>query len=520
MKKSLLEKLLEYYHLTYEEYINITRPVSLNDLPSPFLFKRMDEAVELVKKHIELNHKIVVYGDYDADGICGCSILVKMFKYLKYDVGYYIPSRYLDGYGINEKRAQEIIDKGYHLVICVDNGVSANNPIKMLREANIDVLVIDHHEPQEELPIANVIIHPIISEFSNINSSGAFTAFMFSIALLGYIDKYLATLASISLISDMMPLKDYNRLLLRAIIKGYKYGEFPQVDYLLENGVFDETSIGMSIAPKINAVGRMNKTTTINRLIKYFISEDNEEILSYKKWILSFNDARKEKQKETKDDILSNIKDFNEPSMILVTDLEEGLIGLFANTIMTQFNVPAIVFTQDSTNPDWLKGSARSIEGFSLADSFVKLSHLLVHHGGHALAAGLTIEKSKLEEFKVAFNDLVRKTPIVKKKKETIDLNINEVSEETYRLVESFSPFGEEWKPPLFKLRHIKASELMYSKNGQNIISSLSLRSRIIGFGYSKEKMSHYDFIDLIGTLRINDFNGKIYIEFLISEII
>ena len=113
--KTLFEKLLDYYHISNEEYLHLTRPVSLNDLPSPFNFKRMDEAVALVKKHVEAKHKIVIYGDYDADGITGCSILVKMFMYLGFNANYYIPSRYLDGYGINEIKAEEIIDKGYDL---------------------------------------------------------------------------------------------------------------------------------------------------------------------------------------------------------------------------------------------------------------------------------------------------------------------------------------------------------------------------------------------------------------------
>ena len=520
MKKTLLERLLDYYQITYEQYLYITRDVSLNDLPSPFLFKDMDKAVDLVKKHIENNHKIVIYGDYDADGVCGCSILVKMFKYVNFNANYYIPSRYLDGYGINEIKAKEIIDKKYDLVITVDNGVAANEPIRMLREAGIDVLVIDHHEAQEILPNANVIIHPIISGYSKtISSSGAFTALMFSIAYLGRIDKYLATLASISLISDMMPLLEYNRDLLRAVIKNYRYGEFPAVDFLIENDSFNDVSIGMSIAPKINAVGRVDKTTNINRLIKYFTSDNKEEIISYKNWILSCNDLRKEKSKDAKENIISTMKIGEESALIIEVELEEGLLGLVANSLMNQFGIPVIVLTKDSQNPNILKGSARSIEGFNLAESFTKLSYLLKTYGGHALAAGLSLERDKLDEFREAFTSLVQGTKIVKKKKETIELNINEVNEETYRLIESFSPFGEEWKAPLFILRHIKASTLMYSKNRSNIITSLSFNSRIIGFNYSETMMKEYDYIDLIGTLRINVFNEKKYTEFLISDI-
>ena len=519
MKKNLFEKLLDYYHITYDDYIHLTRDVSLNDLPSPFNFNKMDEAVDLVKKHLQKGDKIVIYGDYDADGITGCSILVKMFKYLNFDANYYIPSRYLDGYGINEKKAQEIIDKGYDLVITVDNGVAANEAIALLRNANIDVLVLDHHEPRETLPSANVIIHPILSNYSITPSSGAFTAFMFASALLGYYDKYLATLASISLISDMMPLRDYNRDLLRAVIKEYRYGEFPQIDYLIEDGGFNDTSIGMSIAPKINAVGRIDKTINVNRLIKYFTSDKEEEIISYKDWILANNEIRKNKSKEAKENIINNLKEYHEPSLVIECDLEEGLIGLVANALMNQLKIPCVVLCNDSADPKLLKGSARSIEGFNIAEAFNKLDYLLTNHGGHALAAGLTIDKNNVETFKKEFNEIVKSTKIEKKDKEVVDLNINDISIESYRLIETFSPFGEEWKAPLFSLKHVKVDSLMYSRNQDHIITSISPEARIMGFNYSKEMMSEYRFIDVTGTLRLNDFKGKKYVEFVINKL-
>lgn len=519
MKKTILEKLLDYYHISHEEYLHLTRPVTLDDLPSPFNFKRMDEAIKLVKSHVEQGHKIVIYGDYDADGITGTSILVKMFMYIGFNANYYIPSRYLDGYGINEIKAKEIIDKKYDLVITVDNGIAAIAPIKMLKEAGIDVLVIDHHDSQDVLPEANVIIHPIISEFSKVTSSGAFTAFMFASAYLGYFDKYLSTLAAISLISDMMPLIDYNRDLLRAVISDYKYGEFPNIDYLLENEVFDDVSIGMGVAPKINAVGRIDTSINVNRLVKYFTITDHDLILSYKKWILECNELRKNKSKDAKENIIANIKDCHEEALIIEVDLEEGLLGLVANSLMNQLNIPVIVLTADDLDKDVLRGSARSIEGFSLSDSFLKLSHLLLTFGGHALAAGITLRRENLEEFKKEFIEIVKNTNIVKKPKDAVELYLTDINEETYKLVKTFSPFGEEWRQPLFKLRHIKVKELMYSKNRMNIITSISLYSRIVGFNYSQEMMKEYDFIDLIGTLKVNDYNGRRYIEFHIQDI-
>ena len=520
MKKSLFEKLLEYYDITEEEYDHLTRDVDLSMIPSPFKFKRMDEAVELVKKHISLNNKIVIYGDYDADGITGCSILVKGLSYLGYNANYYIPNRYLDGYGINETKAQEIIDKKYDLVITVDNGIAANEPIKMLRDNGIDVLVLDHHEKQEELPNANVIIHPTISEYSDLASSGAFTAFMFISALIGRYDKYLSTLAAISLISDMMPLKDFNRDLLRVAIKDYQKGEFLPIDLLLDGEEFNENSIGLTIAPKINAVGRVNKTIAINRLIKYFTSDDEEMILSYKNWIVAHNDLRKEKSKNAKEMFIEFIQDNEDPAIVVKSDLDEGMLGLVANSLSNQYGVPVIVFSEDSTHLGVLKGSARSIEGFDLSEAFQKLSDIEETFGGHAMAAGVSIKDVDFDIFKDRFIDLVRNTELVKPDKKFIEISINDVNEENFDLVETFAPFGTDWKTPLFRVNHIKADTLMYSKTQEHIITSISLKARIRGFGFSKEYMSKFKYVDFLGTMKENVYRGVRYIEFVISEVI
>ncbi len=520
MRKTLFEKLLEYYNITKEEYEHLTRDVDLSMIPSPFNFKRMDEAVALVKKHIELNNKIVIYGDYDADGITGCSILVKGLSYLGYNANYYIPNRYLDGYGINETKAQEIIDKKYDLVITVDNGIAANEPIKMLRDSGIDVLVLDHHERQEELPNANVIIHPTISEYSSLASSGAFTAFMFISALIGRYDKYLSMLAAISLISDMMPLRDFNRDLLRVAIKDYQKGEFLPIDLLLDGEEFNETSIGLTIAPKINAVGRINKTIAINRLVKYFTSDDEELIISYKNWIIDHNVLRKEKSKNAKEMFVESIKDNNEPALVLKSDLDEGMLGLVANSLSSQYNVPVIVFSEDSTHLGVLKGSARSIEGFNLSEAFQELSDLEETFGGHAMAAGVSIKDVDFDLFKERFINLVKNTEIVKQEKKVIEISINDVNEENYDLIETFSPFGEDWKSPLLRVNHIKVDTLMYSKTQEHIITSISLRARIRGFGFSKEYMSQYKYVDVIGNMKENVYRGVRYIEFVVSEVI
>ena len=314
-------------------------------------------------------------------------------------------------------------------------------------------------------------------------------------------------------------LEDYNRDLLRAMINEYQKGEFLSIDLLLDGDQLSDNSIGLNIAPKINAVGRVDKSTNTNRLIKYFTSEDKEEIISYKNWIVAYNDLRKEKSKNAKENIVNTLSDSDDPAIVIVADLEEGLLGLVANSLMNQFNVPSIVFTSDSTNPDLLKGSARSIEGFNLSDALQTLSEYEETFGGHALAAGLSIKKDNLETFKEKFFELVKNSKIIKPEKKTIDISINDINEESYNLIQSFGPFGEEWKAPLFKIKRIKADTLMYSKNQDHIITSISMKSRIIGFNYSRSYMRDFVYIDIIGSFRVSEYKGNRYVEFIISDL-
>ncbi|MDD2434592.1 MAG: DHH family phosphoesterase, partial [Bacilli bacterium] len=303
MNDKLFQKLLNYYRIDEDGFKALTSPVDENNFARGHHFENMPEAVAMVKDVMRANEKILVYGDYDADGVMGTSILVKMFKYLNYPATYYLPNRYEDGYGLTNKKALEAIQNQISLVITVDNGVTAFEPIETLKKHGIKVLIIDHHQAQETLPVADFIIHPILSHFGETPSSGAFTAFMFSIAFLNRFDKYLSTLASISIVSDIMPLKEYNRNLLRLVIANYQEREFFQIDALKEEEPFNEVTIGLKIAPKINAIGRLIDGDDINRLVEFFTNDDKSELLSYISWINGVNEDRKTASKSASENL-------------------------------------------------------------------------------------------------------------------------------------------------------------------------------------------------------------------------
>lgn len=521
MELTFLERLLKHFNISYEDYLELTKEVSYDDIPSYENFPYIYEAKDLVLNYIKENKKIIIYGDYDADGIMATSILMKAFKKLNYNAAYYIPSRYIDGYGINEIKAQQIVEKEYDLVITVDNGICANEAIKILKDNNIKVIVLDHHEQGEQLPNADYIFHPTINGFGSIASSGAFVTYIFATALLNGHDKYLSTLAAISLITDMMPLVGYNRDFLRVVLQNYKKGEFSNIDYLLENSEFDEVAIGMGIGPKINAIGRVIKNTTINRIVKYFISEDEEEILSYLPAINSTNEIRKEITLEAEGKLLNALKDEQSiHSIVLEVDIPEGLVGLLANKLSNQFQCPCVVFTKSEEQPNVLKGSARAKEGFSLVDAFNSLKEYTLTSGGHALAAGLSIEENNLAIFKEKFEEYAKNNPTEAIEIRYIELNLNEVNKENYFILKSFSPFGEAHKAPELIIRHIRTESLTYSKNNQHILYPFGINQKITYFNVDKEEINKYKYVDMIGTIRISTFRGNTTVDFNVSKFI
>ena len=331
--ESLFERLLNYYHISESDYANLTMDVNEDNFASGHSFKMMDECVRIVKEAVANNKKIFIYGDYDADGIMSVSILVKMFKMINYPVSYHIPNRYTDGYGLNLQRSQEIVENGYDLLITVDNGITAFEGIENAKKGGLQVLVFDHHQPSDILPNADGILHPAVSEFGETATSAGFVTFMFAKSFLGKFDYFLATLASISLVSDMMPLVSYNRNLLRLMIKEYPNHPSLAIDMLKDNDPFNEITIGMRIAPKINAIGRLiDDDALLKRSVEFIVSEDQNLLLNYNEWINQINTERKELTKEA----VENSKDIDveAPAIIGKIAQKEGIIGLIANNFV------------------------------------------------------------------------------------------------------------------------------------------------------------------------------------------
>ena len=515
--KGLFDRLLDYYHISKDDYALLTMEVTKDNFAKGHEFIDMANCVKVVKEIVDNKKKIFIYGDYDADGIMSVSILVKMFKMINYPVSYHIPNRYTDGYGLTLKRSQEIVENGFDLLITVDNGITAYEGIEYAKSHGLKVLVFDHHQPGDTLPNADYILHPSVSKFGETATSAGFVTFMFAKSYLGYFDNYLATLASISLVSDMMPLVSYNRNLLRLMIKEYESQSFFSIDLLKEKEVFNEYNIGMKIAPKINAIGRLiDDDLFLSRTVEFFTSDDEQLLLNYNEWINEVNNERKEITKEAVEN--SKNIDVDAPAIVGIINQKEGIIGLIANLFVKKYHKPTIIFALDQSG-DMYKGSCRSPEGFNVVDAFNQLGDLLEASGGHAMAGGCSIRKENYETFKKSFIELAKGCQKVETKAETIPLYINEINFENYDLIYSFSPFGESWPAPQFVLPRIRVQSLMYSRDGQHVLTSIGNNSRLTGFHLPKDYLSQYQFIDMIGTLRISTYFNKTNVEFLVNEI-
>ena len=514
--KDFRSKLLEYYSLSEADYLSLTKDINEVRLLDPNSIKGMDKVKERIFSAINNKEKIIIYGDYDCDGITSTSIMFQTFKKLNYEVSYYVPSRYIDGYGLNVPNVEKIAESGFNLIICVDNGISAFEAVAKASELGMDVIVIDHHEVMEGELKAVGVIHPIVSQISSIYGSAGYMSLFVSGALLGYYDDYLVTLAGLSTISDMMELKEYNRDVVRLAIHNLKEKRYPRLISLSDNPTIDEKTFGLEIAPKINAIARIVTNKNVNLLVKYLTSDDESYVASLHDWIIENNENRKSLTQQAVDSIeagdLSKKK-----AIVLKLDVLEGLIGLIANKFLNMYNVPVIVFTEDEKDPSILKGSIRSKEGFNVTKAFESLEKYLLTGGGHAFAGGLSIRKDEFENFKNDFEKLAETYPIEHIEKPTIDIELKEITMDNYREIQKLSPFGMGFNEPLFRIRSLPTRGLTFISYGKHLATELSIQSKLLGFNMPEYEIKSHSLIDIYGVFYLNT-KFKTMLEFRIND--
>ena len=523
---SLLAKIFAYKNYSQSQIeLMLSNRLIYHDFS---LFSEAEITLERIYEAIENKEKICIYGDYDCDGILATSILVEAFRQLGVDVGYHIPNRLEDGYGLNCQRVEQIASKGYSLIITVDNGVKAYDAVERANELGVDGIITDHHNCEEELPEAFSIIHTKISpDYPYKEISGGFVAYKLASALLKKHDKYLFCLAAITTISDMMPLLDENRALVKRALEFMKENKFTQLELLLGNNQkYSVTSIGFIIAPKINSFGRLSDLINPNHLVKYFRQDASIEILkAVSSKAVEINAKRQEMTNKQYQNVLTTLNSDEQFLYSYQNEIHEGLIGLVAGKYTRQYNRPSFVMSLD-TNKNIYKGSARGIEGLSLNNIFKQVEDILESYGGHALAGGFSVKFDNVEKLKQKLTDYLNnqlenyQPPLTS----VLEVSSDEISQISVKQLEQLEPLGNGNEEMYFYAKDLPVKRVILLSNGKHLRFDLDLpntRGQALFFNHGDifEKYKDVQKINVIGKFNINVYNNMESVNLIIEAI-
>jgi len=515
------------------------------DSHDPFLFEDMQAAVDLIIKHIKEQNRIVVYGDYDADGVTATAVLAETLETLKGKVDIYIPDRVSQGYGLNKKAIDGLAELESKLIITVDSGIRNKEEVEYAINIGLDIIVTDHHAPaenKEELPDC-LIINPMMAneKYPFKYLSGVGVAFKLAKALISEsklakadkqkLENKILDLVAIGTIADCVNLLSENRLLVKQGLGIINQQKRPGLTELIKvaqiNSQIDSWNIAWQIAPRLNVAGRLEHANTAYQLL---VTKNNNEAQTIARRL---NDKNIERQKITEEivDYCNNFIEkemLNDRILILVCPeikkpWPEGVIGLVASRLCEQYSRPVIVITK--VNKEF-KGSGRSIDEFNIIKAIEQISDNLVKFGGHAGACGFTINsEDKLNSFikkikKIANQELKKvdlKSKIVIEK----ELDLQEINEELIKDLERFAPFGEANPRPKFVSRNVQIRDIMnMGINGQHIKFRVNgLWALAFGQASQWQDLRIGDKVDMVYYAEINEFNGRSKVQLKIVDI-
>lgn len=501
---------LKIYYQGKEESLKRSSFSSIDCFPDPFLQMRgYKEAIDFLNAN--RNEKMIVYGDYDVDGMTSTAIMVGMLKEKGITTGYFIPSHYHDGYGLNEKYLASFKEKGYKVIITVDNGIVAFEAVKKARQMGFKVMVVDHHDLQnEKLPEADVIIHPEASGYVPYNISAAFLTYLLSRGFLGRSDPYYATLAGIAVFSDVEPLKEMNYTLAKFALDTLSQHLYLQFDLLLgkKEGKVMTRDLNFQIISPLNSLARMDLGSNNNRGVRFLLSKDPSEISELGNWILKVAGKKKERMKELRN-LLNTVKEDDKPVEVdYFPGLEVGLIGVAAAGRADKIQKPVFVLTDSSLDPTLLNCSARSDNGSDIFSLCLGIRDYFLAFGGHKEALGFTIRRSDFPKVRDALYKGSRNLKKEETRSKAILLNKDEISLKNIELMESYEPFGNGFSEPLFAFI-LKKEETSYSRDGKHILVNFSESSGLTYFSYPSDLFKDKEEVLLLGRLRVNEFRSK-----------
>ena len=534
-----ISQILKNRGINDKDDVNVFMNPSLEYLYDPFLMKDMDKSVSRIKKAVENNERIWIYGDYDVDGVSSTSILYIYFKSINYDVNYYIPNRLEEGYGLNKEALEKIIESGCDLIITVDCGITAVEEVEFAKKFGVDVIITDHHECQEEIPNAYAVVNPKQEEcnypFDSLCGCGvAFkliqgltTKEEFKASMYDYLE-----IVTFATICDIVPLVGENRIIVKNGLNLMKNGKNLGIKSLIkvcgiDTDKISSSHIGFSLGPRINASGRLGYSYLG---VQLFTSECEEQSIELANLLEEKNNQRQmiesKMYKEAEEIIANDNRYIDEKVLVIAKEgWQHGVIGIVASKLTEKYYKPTILLTIEEGEG---RGSARSIKGFNMFEALLDCSDLLNKFGGHEQAAGLALDEEKIETLRQKINEKanykLNDEDMIEDINVELELSEDVVSFEFIDELHKLEPFGMNNPSPRFIIRDLEMIDIRcIGKEKQHLKFKVKKKYEYdcIGFNmaYLSSKFTLGDKVDLLFQLDENTYMGNKKIQFLLKDI-
>lgn len=528
---------------TFEEARHFFRP-DLANLHDPFLMADMEKAVERLTEAIQENQKILIYGDYDVDGTTSVSLVYKFIREFYSNVEFYIPDRYLEGYGISIQGIDYAANNGFKLIIALDCGIKAIEKIKYANEKEVDFIICDHHTPDKELPKAVAVLDPKRADcnypYKDLSGCGVGFKLIQAFSQRNNIDFNtlipLMDLLALSIASDIVPITGENRILAYYGLKQLNSNPGVGIKCILEVcGLADReitiSDIVFKVGPRINASGRMKLASEAVELLV-----SNDPIFSREKsgTINEYNNDRKDLDKNITDEAIQRIADdpayaVRKSIVVHKPDWHKGVIGIVASRLAEEFYKPSIVLTNSN---GLASGSARSVPGFDIYSAIDSCRDLLENFGGHRYAAGLSMKEENVEVFTKRFEKYVAGHIREDQTFPQIDvdtmINFKDITPKFFNVLKQFAPFGPGNLKPIFATKRVMdfGSSKLVGKDQEHLKLELvdsTPESIMHGIAFGKYEFNDHikslNPIDICYTIEENNFNGNTSIQLMIKDI-
>jgi single-stranded-DNA-specific exonuclease len=500
---------------------------TLKSIPTPDSFKDMEKATQRIVKAIQNDETINVVGDYDVDGVTSTALMINFFTALGIEINYVIPNRFEHGYGLSPIILEQIYDG---IIITVDNGISAIEAANICKRRGIDLIITDHHTVGSQLPDAYAIINPKQSDcsFPFTDICGAQVAWYLCASIKNSLNfQYnlmeLFDLLVLAIVADIMPMKSLNQTMVKAGLKSIQTSTRPCMISLRQRyglDIITEEDIGFKIAPLINCAGRMSDPSIA---LEFLLSFDEFEANMQLDYLIELNEMRKQEQLQIFNEAKEQVDENDKVIVVASQNWNEGIIGIVASKLCEKYKKPSIVFSINETKA---KASARSTAQVNLYELIASCSEVLNGYGGHKQAAGLSIDKKNITQFKDMINKNIEKQTLLEEDIESNSLGhfcVSEVGENIYNLIETYRPYGITNPYPIFTFSDTEVLSVV--KMGKN---KEYTKLEVSNGNNSIEVVVFTDFDEIVVGQKIsftaniskNEFRGEVKFNLMFKELL